>query len=174
MRNAAMITDYLGNDLSHISNELGKIILNLPEGSNVTGEVIEEYIGINKEYNSFELTNALGHRNIDKVTRIILFFGQNEKKFPMPQLMATLYNYFSKVLKFQYMGGLPKNEKATQLGVHPYFLKDYELAVRHYNRTKLVDIIDVLHEYDLKSKGVGSNMTSSGELLKEMTHKIMH
>lgn len=174
VRNASLITDFLGNDLSHISNELGKIILNLPEGTNITGEIIEENIGVNKEYNSFELNNALGHKNIVKATRIMLYFGENEKKYPIPLIMSNLYTFFSKILKLQFANGISGKELASFLGVHPFFVKDYQLAVRNYNRNKLIDIIGILKEYDLKSKGIGNNSTPDGELMKELVYKILH
>lgn len=174
VRNALMITEFLGSDLSNISNELGKIILNLPQGATITEDVIEEYIGINKEYNSFELNNALGHRNIVKTNRIINYFGRNEKKYPMPLIMGNLFTHFSKIIKFHYVQGKPRAEQAAFVGVHPFFLKDYEIASRNYTLKKLVDIVDILHNYDLKSKGVGSSNPSNSELMKEMVYLILH
>ncbi|MEQ8325226.1 MAG: DNA polymerase III subunit delta [Vicingaceae bacterium] len=174
VRNAQLITEFLGNDLGHISNELGKIILNLPQGASITGEVIEEHIGINKEYNSFELNTALGHRNILKANRIVNYFSQNEKKYPIQMVIGTLYAHFSKILKFHYAGGKPPAELASFLGVHPYFVKDYSLAARHYSRGKILDIIDLLHQYDLKSKGIGNSGISGGELMKELVYRILH
>lgn len=174
VRDAGLITDFLGNDLSHITNELGKIILNLPEGTSITGEIIEENIGINKEYNSFELNNALGHKNIVKATRIMLYFGENEKKHPIPLIISNLYTFFSKLLKLQFANGISGKELASFLGVHPFFVKDYQLAAKNYNRNKLIDIIGILKEYDLKSKGIGNNSTPDGELMKELVYKILH
>jgi len=174
VRNASMITEFLGNELSNISNELGKIILNLPQGATISGEVIEEYIGINKDYNSFELNDALGHRNVVKANRIINYFSRNDKKYPMPLVIGNLFSHFSKILKFHYVQGKPKAEQASFVGVHPFFLKDYAFAAQKYPRQKLVEIVETLHEYDLKSKGVGSASISNGELLKEMVYKILH
>ncbi len=174
VRNATLITDFLGNDLSHISNELGKVILNLPEGTNISGDIIEEYIGINKEYNSFEFNNAIGHKNIVKTFRIVQYFGQNEKKFPIQMVIANLYNFFTKLLKLHYARGLSGKELGGFLGVHPFFVKDYQMAARHYNRSKIVSIIGILQEYDLRSKGIGDAGTSDGELLKELAYKILH
>lgn len=174
VRNATLITEFLGNDLSHISNELGKIILNLPQGAQITGEIIEEQIGINKEYNSFEFNNALGHRNIIKANRIMFYFGQNEKKYPMPLILGNLYAFFSKVLKLHFLQGQGGKEMASALGVHPFFLKDYQMTLKHYNVEKLTGVMRLLHEYDLKSKGIGNNSVPDGELLKEMVYKILH
>ena len=174
VRNALMINEYLGNDLALISNELGKIILNLSEGSTVTGEVIEEYIGINKEYNTFELNTAVGHRNIVKANRIVNYFSQNEKKYPIQMVISTLYTHFSKILKYHYVRGKAKGEQASFIGVHPFFLKDYDLAARHYGPGKILDVMDVLHEYDLRSKGIGNASVAGGELMKEMVYRILH
>lgn len=174
VRNATLITDFLGTDLANISNELGKIILNLPEGTNITGDIIEQNIGINKEYNSFELNSALGHKNVVKANRIAFYFGENEKKYPIPLIMSNLYTYFSKILKLHYAQGRSPKELPTFLGVHPYFIKDYQLAARNYNRFKLMDIIGVLREYDLKSKGIANNSVPDRELLKELVYRILH
>jgi len=174
VRNATLITEFLGNDLAHISNELGKVILNLPEGTNITGEIIEENIGINKEYNSFELNNALGHKNVTKANRIVNYFGQNEKKYPFPLIMGNLYSFFSKILKLYFARSISNKDLAAFIGVHPFFLKDYQFALRNYSAKKVVDIIETLHEYDLKSKGIGNNSIPNRELLKEMVYKILH
>jgi DNA polymerase-3 subunit delta len=174
MKNATLITDFLGNDLALISNELGKIILNLPEGTNITGEIIEQHVGISKEYNTFELNNALGHRNILKANRIIQYFGQNDKKYPLLLIVINLYAFFTKVMKLHFAQGKSSGEVASSIGVHPFFLKDYQLAIRNYDKHKLVDIFHLLHEYDLKAKGIGNNSISDSELMKEMVYKIMH
>ena len=174
VKNALMITDFIGNDLSNITNELGKIILNLPQGTTITEDAIEEYIGINKDYNNFELNNALGHRNILKTNRIINYFSRNNKKYPMPLILGNLFSFFSKILKFHYVQGKPRAEQAVFVGVHPFFLKDYEFAAKQYSLQKLVEIIEILHQYDLKSKGVGSASVSDGELMKEMVYQILH
>ena len=174
IRNAQVITDFLGADLGHISNELSKIIINLPEGSSITGEVIEEFIGINKEYNTFELNNALGHKNVVKANRIIQYFGQNDKKYAFPMIVANLYSHFSKILKFHYVVGKSKSEQAQVLGVNPFFIKDYEHSAKNYSKQKLVDIIGILRIYDLKTKGIDNASVGSGELLKEMVYKILH
>jgi len=174
VRNALMITEFIGNDLSNISNELGKIILNLPQGATISEDNIEEYIGINKDYNSFELNNALGHRNILKTNQIINYFGKNEKKYPMPLILGNLFSFFSKILKFHYSQGKPRAERASYVGVHPFFLKDFEIAAKNYTLNKLIEIVETIHIYDLKSKGVGSSSVSNPELMKEMVYKILH
>jgi len=174
LRNAALITEYLGNDLSHISNELGKIILNLPDGSTVNGDAIQEYIGINKEYNTFELNNALGYHSVLKANRIIHYFGQNEKKYPLLLIIANLYSFFSKVLKYHYTQGMSKGEKAAFIGASTFFLKDYEYAVKVYSKRKLVSIINILYQYDKKAKGIDNPTIPGRELLKEMVYRILH
>lgn len=173
-RNASLLTEYLGNDLSNIHNELSKLILNLPEGSTINGEEIQTHIGINKEYNTFELNTALGHRNVVKANKIIAHFAQNEKKYPIPFIVATLYGHFTKILKYHAVIGKSKKEQASFIGVNPFFLNDYETGVKNYSVQKITEVIHILKEYDLKSKGVGNASVNDGELMKEMVYKILH
>ena len=109
-----------------------------------------------------------------KANRIIQYFGQNEKKYPLPLIMGNLYSFFTKLLKTHYVVGKSNNEIGSFIGVHPYFVKDYQIGIRHYDRKKLVSIISILKEYDLKSKGMDNLSIPNKELLKEMVYKIMN
>jgi DNA polymerase-3 subunit delta len=170
---AALMAEYLGADLSKIANELEKLMLNVSKETIIDTDHIQKNIGISKEYNVFELQKALAARNVLKSNQIINYFADNPKANPMVMVMANLNSYFSKILKYHYIPN--KNDAAKELGVNPYFVKDYEMAARNYSLTKTFDIISLLREYDLKSKGVDStgNVTE-GELLKELLFKVIH
>ena len=174
-RGAALLAEYLGNDLSKIANELDKLLLNLEKGHEITPEQIQDNIGISKEYNVFELQDALAKRNVVKANQIIDYFAANPKANPIQMVLGVLNTYFSKVLKYHYAIDKSPQGLARELGVNPFFVKDYEFAGRSYTKAKLFQIIDYLRNYDLKSKGVdASGNTTDGELLKELIFKIIH
>ncbi len=169
---SAMLTEYLGTSLSKISNELDKLMINLPPKSEITPEHIQTNIGISKDYNVFELQTAIGKKETLKANRIINYFAANDKDNPMVVTMSSLYGYFCKILIYHFLSD--KKTAATALGVHPFFVKDYEVAARNYSPGKLKSIFGYLREYDLKSKGVDSGSATHGELLKELVFKILH
>jgi DNA polymerase III subunit delta len=168
-----VLAEYLGNDLSKIANELEKLMLNISAGQEITLDLIQNNIGISKEYNVFELQTALGKKDVLKVNQIINYFEANPKSNPMVLVLGNLNNYFSKVLAYHYVKDKSPNNLARELGVSPYFIKDYELAARNYDYGKTMSVISYLREYDLKSKGVESN-SEDGGLMKELMFKIIH
>ena len=168
-----MLSEYLGNDLSKIANELEKLMLNVAPGQEITLDLIHNNIGISKEYNVFELQTALGKKDVLKVNRIINYFEANPKSNPIVLMLGNLNNYFSKVLAYHYVKDKSQQNLARELGVNPYFVKDYEMAARNYNYGKTMEIIAYLREYDLKSKGVEST-ADDGALMKELMFKILH
>ncbi|MBN8695913.1 MAG: DNA polymerase III subunit delta [Bacteroidetes bacterium] len=169
---SAMLTEYLGTSLSKISNELDKLMINLPPKSEITPEHIQTNIGISKDYNVFELQTAIGRKETLKANRIINYFAANDKDNPMVVTMSSLYGYFCKILTYHFLAD--KKTAAAAMGVHPFFVKDYEIAARNYSPGKLKSIFGYLREYDLKSKGVDSGSATHGELLKELVFKILH
>lgn len=169
-----LLTDFLGTDLSKISNELDKLMITLPENSTITPADIEKNIGISKDYNVFELQTALGQKNVLKANRIITHFANNPKDNPMVMIIISLFGYFSKVLTYHYTKDKSLNNVASVLGVHPFFVKDYISAAQKYNTRKTVAIISMLREYDMKSKGYNNVSTTHGDLLKELIFKILH
>lgn len=169
----AMLAEYLGNDLSKIANELDKLMLNVNPGEEITLKHIQDNIGISKEYNVFELQTALAKKDALKVNRIINYFEANPKNNPLVLVLGNLNNFFSKVLVYHYVRDKSPQNLARELGVSPYFVKDYEQAGRSFNFGKAVQIIHLLREYDLKSKGVDS-MTDPGGLMRELMFKILH
>ena len=171
-----LLTEYLGNDLSKIANELDKLIITLPEGEfNITTTHIERNIGISKDYNNFELHKALTQKNVLKANRIVNYFGANPKDNPFTLTISTLYHFYSKVLTYHFIKDKrDRRSVAAALKVNPFFVGDYEKAAKNYNPKKTVEIISLLREYDLKSKGYKNVSTSHGELLKELVYKILH
>ena len=168
-----MLAEYLGNDLSKIANELDKLMLNVAAGQEITLKHIHDNIGISKEYNVFELQAALGKKDVFKVNQIINYFEANPKANPIVLVLGNLNNFFSKVLVYHYVKDKSPQNLAREIGVSPYFIKDYEQAARSYPLGKIVQIISYLREYDVKSKGVESN-TDHGGLMKELMFKILH
>ena len=169
-----MLTDYLGSDLSKIANELDKLIITTPQERPITAADIEENIGISKDYNNFELQNAIREKNILKANRIINHFAANPKDNPLVLTITSLYYFFAKVLTYHFLTDKSRNNVASVLKVNPFFVKDYELTARKYSKGKVIAIISYLREYDMKSKGLGSATTSHGDLLKELIFKTMH
>lgn len=167
---AQMLVEFLGNDLGRIGNELEKLQLILSPGQQITPQAIEENIGISKDFNNFELQNAIGERDMKKAFAIIQYFSQNPKNNPIVVTVALLYSFFSKLLKYHALTN--KGEAAKALGVHPYFLKDYQLAAKNYPMKKVSAAIEVIRDVDMKGKGVGAANLSQGDLLKEMLVKI--
>lgn len=170
---SAMIAEYLGNDLSKIANELEKLMLNVSAGQEITLKHIQDNIGISKEYNVFELQTALTKKDAYKVNQIINYFEANPKSNPIVLVLGNLNNFFSKVLVYHYVKDKTPQNLAREMGVNPYFIKDYEQAARNYPLGKIFQVISYLREYDLKSKGVESN-APHGELMKELMFKILH
>lgn len=173
-RACMMLTEYLGTNISRIANELNKLMIILPEKSEITVEHIQTNINISKDYNIFELQNALGKKDILKANRIARYFSENTKEYPLVLSVSSLFGYFSKLLNYQLLQDKSKSNAAAALGINPYFIGDYEEAARHYSLPKLKTIISDLREYDLKSKGIGNGTIDGGELLKELTFKILH
>lgn len=171
-----LLTEYLGNDLSKVANELNKLIITLPDGEyNITTSHIERNIGISKDYNNFELHKALTQRNVLKANRIVNYFGHNPKDNPFTMTIATLYHFYSKVLTYHFIKDKRnRRDVAATLKVPPFFIGDYEKAAKNYNPKKTVEVISLLREYDLKSKGYKNVSTSHGELLKELVYRILH
>jgi DNA polymerase-3 subunit delta len=169
-----LMAEFLGNDLSKISNEISKLIINIKPGGEISTELIQNNIGISKEYNIFELQDALGKRDVMKANRIINYFASNEKEHPMVMTLSSLYGYFSKILRYHFLPDKSKFAAAQALGVNPYFVEGYTVAAGNYNTSKLKNIFSYLKEYDLKSKGVENSSIENGELMKELVFKILH
>ncbi|MBA4277382.1 DNA polymerase III subunit delta [Flavobacterium sp.] len=170
----AMLVEFLGTDLSKINNELEKLQIILPKGSTITPHHIEENIGFSKDFNVFELRKAIGDRNQLRAYTIADNFAQNPKDNPIVMTTSLVFSFFVQLLK--YHGLKDKNPKnvATALGVNPFFLKDYDVAIKNYPMRKVSQIVTSLREVDVKSKGVGANALPQSDLLREMLFKIFN
>lgn len=171
---SGLLADYLGNDLSKIHNELEKLAINLEPGSLITETEIEEHIGISKDFNIFELQNALVRKEAMKAHRIIQYFESNPREHPLQMISVMLHNYFIKVFLYHQIQSAKQGEIAAELGVNPYFVKDYARAAKAFPAGKLKSIIAQIRELDLKSKGVGSTDAGSYGPLKELVYRIMN
>jgi len=171
---AFLLTEFLGNDLSKVVNELNKLLINVREGSEITEEYVERNIGISKDFNVFELQKALGKKEILKANQIIRYFAANPRENPLVKVIPILYSYFSKILSYHYLPDKSKNSVASALSVNPFFVADYQQAARSFPVGKVVSVISHLREYDLKAKGVGNVSATDGELMKELIFKILH
>lgn len=171
---AQLLVEYVGNDLSRMVNELEKLSINIHSGKEIDEDDIEKNIGISKDYNSFELNKALGMKDILKANKIVNYFAANSRSNPLVLTLGSLHNYFGKLYSLHYLKHLPDKQIASELGVHPFFLKEYKSASYNYPSARIESVIGLLHEYDLKSKGIEVANMNEGELLKELVYKILH
>ena len=169
-----MLADYLGTDLHKIANELKKLIIALPKKKSIDDADVERNIGISKDYNGFELQNAIGSRDVLKANRIVNCFGDNGKDNPLLVTVITLYGYFTKLIKLHTTQDKSQGNLASVLGVNPFFVKDYLAAARNYPPATCIRCISILREFDLKSKGYESGDVSEKDLYREMIFKLMH
>lgn len=172
---AMLMVEFLGNDLGKVSNELDKLMIRCENTRVISAENIAENIGVSKDFNNFELINALGKKDVLKVNRIINYFEANQKSHPIFVTISTLFGFFTSLLSYSFIPD--KNNKqalARGMGINPFFVKDYVAATRLYSPRKVVEAISLLREFDMKAKGVNNAGTPPGELLREMVYKIMH
>lgn len=170
---AQMLVEFLGTDLSKINNELEKLQIILPKGSQITPELIEENIGISKDYNNFELRKAVGNKDVLKAQQIARYFGENPRSNPMVVTVSLLFNFFVQLLHYHGLNDKSSRSVATALRINPYFVNEYITAARNYPMKKVSHVISTLREFDVKSKGVGANAVPQGDLLKELLVRIM-
>lgn len=168
-----LLVDHIGNDLNRINNEIDKLAVNLGKRKNITEDDIEEYVGISKEYNVFELHAALVHKDLPKAIQIIQYFGANPKAAPIQLVLPSLYGFFSKVIMIYGLNSREEKVVAAALGVNPYFAKDYLKAAEMYTYPQLETALLLLHDYNLKSVGINNIGTEDASLLKEMLVKMI-
>lgn len=169
---AAMLVDFLGTDLSKIANELDKLAIILPQGSTITPELIEENIGFSKDFNVFELRKAIGERNVKKAYQIAQYFADNPKDNPLVLTVGQTFGFFIQLLKYHGLKDRSPKNVASALGINPFFVKEYDVAIKNYPMKKVSQIVASLRDIDVKSKGVGANGLPPGDLMKEMLAKI--
>ncbi len=170
-----MLTEFLGTDLSKVANEMDKLLLTKPANTSViTPEQVEKNIGISKDFNVFELQDALIERNVLKANRIIRYFADNKKNNPLVMVLPQLFSLFSNLMIFHYLKDKSQMAVASELKINPYFVKKYEMAAKNYGAWKTMNVISWIRETDARSKGVDSNGVEDGELMKELVFKILH
>ncbi len=172
---ALLLTEYLGAELSKIAMELDKLMITIPSGEKlITPAYIEENIGISKDFNNLELQNALIKRDHLKAFRIIDHFAHDQKNNPLVVTIGMLYSFFNKIIVYYFLQDKSKMAVASALKINPYFVPDYQRAAKVFPVKKAVEVISLLREYDLKSKGVGNVSTPPGDLLKELVYRILN
>ena len=172
---AQILISFLGTDLSKIANELNKLIVAVKDSNRIAPIDIEANIGVSKDFNVLELQNALGEKNALKANQIIQYFAANPTLNPIQKTIGSLYFYFVKLFKYHFIADKSERNISAQLGINPYFIKDTIAAAKRYSPTKLYEIIGILREYDMKSKGFEvSTLVDTADLQKEMIYKILH
>lgn len=172
---ASLLAEYLGNDLSKISNELEKIHLNIPPDTQIDNAIVEKYIGISKEYNVFELQDALSARNFEKAMRIAYNLSDNIHKQPLILILSSLFGYFSKIYLAHKNATKGDAEMAKALGLRFQFhVKNYRRAMQAFPMKEVYRCMALLREYDLKAKGLDNASATHGELLEELIFKTLN
>ena len=171
---SAMLSEFLGSDLSKISGELDKLCILAPKGSEINASLVEANIGISKDYNNFEFQNAVMNKDVLKANRIIKYFEANPRNNPIIVTLSVLYNLFSKVLIYHGLTDKTPQSVAKNLGVNPYFVKDYQKAAEVYSLKNSVKALNFLREADMKSKGFNNPSTTQADLLKELVYKLCY
>lgn len=171
---AQMVVEYLGNDLSKIMNAIDKLNLQERDSTEITPGDIEKYVGISKDYNAFELSNALLDRDSQKAYRIVKYFAANPKAGPMPVVMFSMYSLFSKLWLLNAYSTVSRREQMSMLRLPGFIFDSYVNASRYYNKERTKKALGVLSEYDLKSKGVNNAVANEGALFQELVHKLIN
>ena len=172
---AAMMAEYLGADLNKITNEIDKIIVNLKDKSTITLAIVQEEVGITKDYNVFELQKAISLNDTQKAFRILQYFKSNPKSNPVVMVVSSLFGYFTKVYTTAYyLKKKEDRELAALVGVSPFFLREYKQAAKNFSLGKLVSIFSAIETADHQSKGMGSRSMPEEEILRELMIKIFY
>lgn len=174
-KSCAMLADFLGTDLGRVVSELDKLAIVLKDAGSrdITPELVEKHIGISKDYNNFELVNALMTKDVLKAHRIARYYAANPKAHPVQLLTVVLFDFFAKLIIYQYLADKSPASAAKALGVNPYFVKDYERAACLYSVRKVLNNISLIRQYDAKSKGYQQTALEDGELLRELLCQLM-
>ena len=168
-----LLIDHIGNDLNRLNNEIDKLVLNLSDRKNITEDEIEKYVGISKEFNVFELQQAIAHKDLYKAVRIIQYFEANPKAAPLQLVFPSLYNFFSKVQMIYSLSSRDEKTVATAIGVHAFFVKDYLQTATRFSNEEVEKLILLLHQYNLKGLGIDDPGNSDAMLMKEMVVKMI-
>lgn len=170
---ASVLSEQIGNDLSRLDNEFKKLKVIFPPGTEITNDIIEKYIGISKEYNIFELQNALASRNLDKVYKITYNFCKHLKENPNPATINGLASFYGKMLAFHLSDRSSDSLKRIFGNLPPFILQTKAQEATKFSLVELKRNISYLREYDAKCKGVDSALEDA-ELLKELVYRLTH
>lgn len=173
---ADMLADFVGTDLSRLTGELDKLAITLAPGqTEITPEAIEKNIGISKDYNNFELRNALIEKDVLKANRIVKYFEENPKTNPIQMTLSLLFAFYSNLMLAYYAPEKSEQGIAAMLGLKtPWQARDYMAAMRRYSGMKTMQIIGDIRTADAQSKGVKNGSMSDGDILRELVFKILH
>ena len=169
-----LLIESLGNDLGKIVKELEKLAVLIEKGTIINENHIEENIGISKDYNVFELTNAVANKDNLKALKIVDYFDHNPKAADLVFVISNLFKFFSQIMRIHFLPNKSREAVARALGVHPFVAGELTNAKNKYDPRKIAANIALIHEYDLKSKGVGNTSTTQGELMREMVYQLIH
>jgi DNA polymerase III subunit delta len=168
-----LLIDHIGNDLNRLNNELDKLVLNLSDRKNITEDEVENYVGISKEFNVFELQQAIAQKDLYKAIRIINYFEANPKAAPLQLIFPSLYNFFSKVQMIYSVPARDEKSVAAAIGVNNFFVRDYLQTATRFSAPEVEKLILLLHQYNLKGIGINDAGSTDGMLLKEMVVKMI-
>lgn len=169
-----LLAEFIGADLSRIANEIEKLKIVLGPNASVTDQHIEQHIGISKDYNIFELVNAVAQKQAEKVFKIVQYFEYNPKAGELVVIIPAFFKLFSQLMRVHFTPNKSREGIASSLGVHPFVAGELLASRQHYDPKKIAAVIALLHEYDLKAKGMGNSQMSSAELLKELVFQILY
>ncbi len=171
-----MLCEHVGNDLTRLASEMDKLMLVLPKGAQtVEARLVEELTGVNKEYNNFELQEALARRDVLKANKIVNYFHDNPRSFVPTLTLTSLFTFFTDVLTAYYAPEQSENGIAAWIGKSPWAARQGVIPAQgNYRASKVVDILSRIRETDAKCKGVGGCKTPAGELLRELVYFILH
>ncbi|NBU90519.1 MAG: DNA polymerase III subunit delta [Flavobacteriia bacterium] len=169
-----LMVESLGNDLGRIAKELEKLEVVIEKGTTINDKHIEENIGISKDYNVFELTNAVANKDNFKALKIVDYFDHNPKAADLVFVISNLFKFFSQIMRIHFLPNKSREAVAQALGVHPFVAGELTNAKNKYDPRKIAANIALIHEYDLKSKGVGNTSSTQGELMREMVYQLIH
>ena len=167
-----IISDFTGNDLSQIDNELEKLKLNSKKEQIITPDEVENIIGFSKEYNFFELTKVIGKNDLNKTLEIVSYMSKNSKKYPVHLIVATVYSFFNRLFIYHSIDN--KKEASKILGINPYFIEEYRQASAIYPMKRISKIFGYLLEADKRSKGIDFDATNNEAILNDLVYKIFN
>jgi len=169
-----MLAEFIGSDLSRIANELKKLFIVLEKGTTINEVHVEENIGISKDFNAFELINAIAVRDVNKSYQIAKYFEHNPKAGDINMIIPAAFSFFSRIMRIHFLPTKSKEAIASALKIHPFVASQMLNASKVYNPKKIASNISILHEYDLKAKGINNASFPQSELMREMLFRLLH